>query len=158
MTGALRQGNLVVHIVEQEFLSLCKSCPDCVTSCEEKIVVIDETGTPAMSFDLGECTFCGDCLTACTTGALDRDKARPWNINAVIGGSCLSINAVFCRTCGDNCEEEAIAFKLMTGGRSQPIVDEENCTGCGACAYVCPSKSIHMIEGQKKSGRESLSS
>jgi len=133
-------------IVEQDFLSLCEHCPECASSCEQNIIVIGETGTPGMFFDRGECTFCGDCATACKTGALDKDKARPWMIKAKIADNCLSLNAVFCRTCGDNCEEEAINFKLMTGGRSRANVDEELCTGCGACVFVCPSKSIHMLE------------
>ncbi len=136
-------------IVEKDFLSSCKHCPDCLSSCDENIIVMGDTGTPQISFDLGECTFCGDCLTACKTGALDRGKARPWKVKAKIGGNCLSINAVFCRTCGDNCEVDAITFKLMTGGRSAPVVDLELCTGCGACDYVCPNKSIQMSLGQE---------
>ena len=136
-------------IVESDFLSKCEQCPDCVTSCEETIIVMGEDGTPRISFDLGECTFCGDCLAACKTGALDRDEARPWKIKAAVGSNCLSLNSVFCRTCGDNCEADAIAFKLMIGGRSTPVIDIELCTGCGACSFVCPNKSIQMLRGQE---------
>ncbi|MCP4935803.1 MAG: ferredoxin-type protein NapF [bacterium] len=143
-------------VVEREFFSLCKKCSDCASSCEEKVIKLDETGYPEMSFGLGECTFCRDCTKACETGALDEENARPWNVKAEIGDNCLSVNAVFCRTCGDNCDEEAIVFKLMLKGRSKPIVDDELCTGCGACVMVCPNKSIKMTDGQKVKGREDL--
>ena len=142
-------------IAEREFLSLCEPCPDCATSCEEGVIKIDKTGFPKLSFLTGECTFCEDCVTACKTGALDRKKARPWNWIARIGGNCLSFNAVMCRSCGDTCEEEAIKFKLMTMGRSLPLVDESKCTGCGACAFACPNRSISMVDGQQPQNQES---
>jgi ferredoxin-type protein NapF len=136
-------------IVENDFLVQCERCPDCASSCEEKVIQIDDAGYPNLSFVRGECTFCGACLTACKTGALDREKARPWFLKARIGEQCLSVNAIYCRTCGEYCEEEAIVFRLMTGGRSLPVVDGRKCTGCGACAFVCPNKSVEMVVGHK---------
>ena len=139
-------------IAESDFLALCEHCPNCALACKQNIIVMGDAGPPQMSFDRGECTFCEDCLTACQTGALDGDKARPWNIDAKISDKCLSLNAVFCRSCGDNCDETAITFKLMTGGRSTPVVDLELCIGCGGCAFVCPNKSIEILPGREKTG------
>ena len=75
---------------------------------------------------------------------MDLDAAAGWNVIARIKGSCLSFNGITCRACEENCEADAIRFKLMTVGRSVPLVDEETCTGCGACARVCPNNSIEM--------------
>ena len=72
------------------------------------------------------------------------DEAADWSVIAYVKGSCLSFNGITCRACDENCEADAIRFKLMTGGRSVPLVNEEGCTGCGACAHVCPNHSIEM--------------
>ncbi len=133
-------------IQEAAFTELCNGCPDCATACEEKMIKIDADALPVMLFGEAECTFCGECAKACTTGALDQVKARPWPYVASIKRGCLALNGIVCRTCGDLCEENAIRFTLMTGGRAMPELDEENCTGCGACASTCPNKSISMIE------------
>ncbi len=139
---------------EADFSRLCERCSDCVKACEDGLIVNGENGLPELSFAKGECTFCGECAAACKTGALDAAHARPWTVRAQIGSSCLSLNAVFCRTCGDNCEEEALTFRLMTGGRSQPLIDRALCTGCGGCAFVCPNGSITMSEFETVTQRE----
>lgn len=75
---------------------------------------------------------------------MDRDRARRWDVIAHIKGKCLSFNGITCRACDEACEAGSIRFKLMTAGRSLPLVDEAGCTGCGACARVCPNDSIEM--------------
>lgn len=133
-------------VPEADFTDLCNGCPDCAVACEENMIRIDANALPVMQFGQAECTFCGECVKACPTGALDAAKARPWPYVASIKKGCLALNGIVCRTCGDVCDEEAIHFTLMTGGRALPEVDEENCTGCGACASTCPNKSIGMTE------------
>jgi len=139
-------------IPEAAFTDLCVGCPDCAVACEEDMIKIDENALPVMRFGEAECTFCGECAKACTTGALDPAKARPWPYVASIKRGCLALNGIVCRTCGDQCDENAIKFTLMTGGRALPEVDEENCTGCGACAATCPNKSISMRESEHARG------
>jgi ferredoxin-type protein NapF len=139
-------------IAENNFIEKCKQCPDCVSACEAGVIRIDGDGYPVMSFIHGECDFCGECLAACTTGALDADRARAWNVVAEVDASCLSLNAVTCRSCGDNCEQEAIVFRLMTMGRSLPVIDEKLCNGCGACVHVCPSHSVRMNRSENGGG------
>jgi ferredoxin-type protein NapF len=68
---------------------------------------------------------------------------------ASIGGNCLAFNGIVCRSCSDSCEEEAISFRLMIGGRSMPLVSSEKCTGCGECVAICPNDSINMRELQE---------
>lgn len=54
---------------------------------------------------------------------------------------CLAKNCG-CFSCVDRCEPGAIMLIPGTGIR----IDEERCTGCGSCEYVCPvtPKAIKM--------------
>jgi ferredoxin-type protein NapF len=133
-------------IPESEFIERCARCPDCATACAAGIIRLDGAGYPKMQLG-NECTFCGDCLKACKTGALDAVRARPWTVKAEISAGCLAVNGIVCRACGDHCGPRAIQFRLMTMGRSQAKIDTAACTGCGACAAVCPSQAISMIDG-----------
>jgi Formate hydrogenlyase subunit 6/NADH:ubiquinone oxidoreductase 23 kD subunit (chain I) len=36
----------------------------------------------------------------------------------------------------------------MNGFRGRPVIDGEKCLGCGACAQVCPPRTIFVIDGQ----------
>ena len=132
-------------IVEKDFLSLCVPCDDCISACSHGLVDHDKEGRPVINFAQATCVFCRDCTRACPSGALDELQARPWQVMAHIDKDCLSRNGITCRTCADHCDEQAIRFKLKTRGRSQPIISDELCTGCGACVRICPNKSIAMI-------------
>ena len=68
----------------------------------------------------------------------------PWDLKAEIAGSCLAMQAVVCRTCGERCDENAIQFKLALGGISRPELDLQACNGCGACIKPCPVQAITM--------------
>jgi ferredoxin-type protein NapF len=130
-------------LAEPHFLAACTRCPDCAAACSQGLVRADPAGYPRLLFS-AECTFCGDCLAACATGALDAAKARPWRVKAQIGADCLSLNGTVCRACGDHCGHAAIQFRLMTMGRAEPRIDGAACSGCGACAAVCPNHSLRM--------------
>jgi len=99
-----------------------------------------------MSFQSGECTFCGDCVTACKTGALLRaDQARPWDLKAAISDTCVTHKGVECRICGENCEVSAIRFRPTLGGISKPQLEDNVCTGCGACVAPCPVGAVSAV-------------
>ena len=132
-------------IAEKDFLSLCVPCGDCANACVHDVIDHDKAGRPVMNFAQAACVFCGDCIRSCTSSALKERSARPWNVVAQIDQGCLSQNGITCRTCADHCDEQAISFKLMTRGCSQPIIDDDQCTGCGACVRICPNNSIAMI-------------
>ena len=121
-----------------------------------------------MDFKRGGCDFCEDCLNVCETHALKKfptttiTKQReehsesiaendsdaflpPWHIKANIDlKNCLSMNGTICRSCGEACDDEAIKFNLKLGGIAEPILNQENCTGCGACFSVCPVQVIEL--------------
>ncbi len=130
--------------VSDGFFDRCQDCDDCVQACPENIISIDGQGWPAVRFDTGPCTFCGDCATACPTGALDAERAADWPWRANFTASCLSMNGVSCRICQDACGEDALRFRPQLGGRYEPVLDAEACTGCGACASACPVGAVNF--------------
>lgn len=65
-----------------------------------------------------------------------------WPWTATITDTCLSLGGISCRACEDACEPRAIRFRLMTGGRAAPTLDPEQCTGCGECAFTCPTGAV----------------
>ena len=128
--------------VQMGFARLCTHCGDCARACPEAIIIRHESGEPVVDFARGACTFCNACAEACETGALKPAAPDEWPWRATIDASCFSLNGVFCRSCEDACEPRAIRFRLMTGGRSAPVLDQDQCTGCGECASPCPAGAI----------------
>jgi ferredoxin-type protein NapF len=134
-----------------QFVENCERCDQCIDRCPENILFRGDGGFPEVDFRQGECTFCGKCAEACEANAFksdDRNEENAWSIFAEIKTSCLSLNAITCRSCGDNCDAGAIQFQLQLGGVAVPVVDIDNCTGCGACLYICPQKSITMRKAE----------
>ena len=138
---------------ESIFLEKCNRCNSCISACPEKIITAGDGGFPEIDFRRGECTFCRACISSCKAAAFQplasvAPKEDAWNLKVKILSKCLSLNAVVCRVCGDNCDEQAINFKLQLGGVSIPEVDNDACTGCGNCLFTCPETAISI---QKKS-------
>ncbi|NPA03436.1 MAG: ferredoxin-type protein NapF [Epsilonproteobacteria bacterium] len=122
---------------DPSLFTLCKDCDECARVCEEGIIVFKEDGTPILDFSKGGCTFCDECAKACPKGVLkveDKRKLPPLTIDPL---SCLAWNKTICSLCKEMCEERAIKFEMLFS----PTI-EENCTGCGFCVAVCPTKAI----------------
>ena len=132
-------------IDETQFDDVCTGCADCISACPNQLLSLGRGRLPVINFSNNECTFCGRCAEACQAGAIDKSEPLPWNIVAQIDSSCLSIQRVSCRSCGDICASEAIHFQLEVGGRATPILQVPLCTGCGACVAPCPVDAISMI-------------
>lgn len=128
----------------EKYTDLCTRCYECIDSCEENILIKGDGGFPSVDFERGECTFCQACGSSCEHGVFQLNQTPAWTLTAVIDEQCLAKNAVVCRSCEDQCEQQAISFTLQTGGRSAPIVASQDCNGCGACFATCPSKSIQI--------------
>ena len=132
---------------ETFFIDLCSRCDDCIRRCPQGIVRRGAGGYPRIDFTLGPCTFCGDCVRSCRHDALafSDDPSQPaWSLKVEIKTDCLARNGVVCRSCGERCAEQAIRFRLQTGGRALPEVDDTACSGCGECVSVCPNGSVQL--------------
>lgn len=134
---------------EEQFLNTCERCSDCITACETGLLKKGDGGFPEACFSKtsshSECTFCEACVNACSHGAIRKEpEQQPWQVKAHIQNTCLAKNKVHCRTCSEQCESEAIQFRLAPGGIALPILDTDLCNGCGACAAGCPVNAIEM--------------
>ncbi len=128
-------------IDESDFIKQCTGCGDCTQSCPHHLIKPGRARYPVIDLSSGACDFCEACLKSCSSGALTASDS-PWSIKAKIGNSCLTLNKVTCHTCKDECEPEAISFLLKAGGNLSIEVNQNNCTGCGACIAVCPASAI----------------
>ncbi|MCG7519982.1 ferredoxin-type protein NapF [Ruegeria sp. Ofav3-42] len=142
--------------VMQGFTDLCTKCGACSDACPEDVVAVDPDGYPVFRPGDNACTFCGDCAQSCPTPALDIGRLADWPWRATMKTeSCLSMNGISCRVCQDNCEQNAIRFKLKTGGRAEPTLDAESCNGCGICPTLCPADAI-ALERQSQPQTEAI--
>ncbi len=133
-------------IPEQVFRTTCNSCGNCITICPTKIIHFGRSRLPQIKFDNGECLFCRACVDSCKTGALNVNLVA-WQIRASIESTCcLAFKKIECRSCEDNCEAGAISFSLQIGEAGRPALNQETCTGCGACYAGCPVSAITMIK------------
>lgn len=73
-----------------------------------------------------------------------RDHQRTFIVS--ISDVCLSAKGIVCRTCEEQCDEDAISFKLAIGGVATALVNTSDCTGCGACIAPCPVDAIEFME------------
>jgi ferredoxin-type protein NapF len=129
---------------EASIAAYCTGCQECAKACPENIISLNANQRPLLKFDAGMCTFCSACAEACPTDAINPAREFIWPWKAEVLDACLSRQGVMCRTCEDVCEPRAIRFKLALGGKSEPLIDTDQCSGCGACAHSCPAQAIRL--------------
>jgi len=132
-------------VPEALFADQCTSCGDCIAICPQSIVFKGSAGYPEVDFRRGECTFCSRCIDICTEDALLRETQPPWRLEMRLTDACLAKQQVVCQTCGDACEAEAIRFRPQAGSVSLPLIDQDVCTGCGACITACPQDALRAV-------------
>jgi len=132
---------------ETLFQKACTRCGDCLAACPENILQREGlNGYPLVNFNLGECTFCTSCVDSCPTEALSKSQAQAWSAKAHITNQCLAQQGVICTTCAEQCESGAISFTARIGKVSEPMLNINACTACGACVAPCPVQAIEVRE------------
>ncbi len=136
---------------EDTFLSLCKRCGTCISSCPTGVLdkvskphpaILD---TPFMNFDKNYCEQCYTCIKNCPSGALTFENLKHFKYVAILNKNrCVAYQDIFCQTCYWSCPQmdKAITLKDMV----KPIFNSEHCKGCGRCIHSCPTipKAIEM--------------
>lgn len=143
-------------IDEAAFLLTCTRCGDCATACPTKVIKLlppeagVAVGTPYINPLDVACNLCGECMPVCEPRALlqisDPRKVRIGT--AVIEpANCWAHKGSICDICYLRCPfpDEAIR---MVGGKPEVILDA--CTGCGLCAYACPSTPAAILIEPRK--------
>ena len=143
---------------ELHFIDACSRCGDCIQSCPEQILIKGSGGFPEVNFQHGECTFCGDCVRSCEAPVFNELDQAPWQLKAAIGDGCVTHKQVVCRSCAEQCEPEAIRFRLQAGGVGSPELDLSACTGCGACVATCPTQAITISADSRLHPEHSINS
>lgn len=129
---------------EQEFVNECTQCNQCIEACPTKVIEKGEDGYPKLNFEQDECDFCEACITACPTKAIDNTNPKTNQFYPVLTDSCLAQQNIYCRSCGENCEPQAIKFKYSKGAIAQPQIDLNACIQCGACVSPCPTQAVQF--------------
>ncbi|PSU97433.1 ferredoxin-type protein NapF [Photobacterium kishitanii] len=132
---------------ENTFTDQCQRCNACVDVCQTKVIVKGDGGFPMVDFHHGEgeCSFCYQCAHVCPEPLFEPQQQPPWQQTVTINASCIALNNIECRSCGDQCETQAINFVLQVGKVAQPMINDAACSGCGACISGCPVAAIEMI-------------
>lgn len=132
-------------ITEAAFLLTCTRCGECVEACPTKVISLlpasagAAVGTPYIDPLQTACDLCGKCMPVCEPRALltITDPRQVRMGTAVIEPAhCWAHKGSICDICYQRCPFPNEAIRLV-GGKPEVLADA--CTGCGLCAYACPS-------------------
>ena len=131
---------------KQLFLNNCSLCYACVSVCPHESIRVchdansDLNGYPVIQPQIQSCFICSDfpCVTVCQDGALDRDWVqKPLGYAKINPESCFAYHHSICQSCISSCPRSGVAISRGTNG--YPVINVENCYGCGICQNVCPA-------------------
>jgi len=133
-------------INEPTFLAHCDGCQDCSKVCETQIIQQDKNGLPFVDFDHGECTLCLQCVKSCPKPMFKAShEGKPWDGFVEISEKCLAANSIYCQSCADTCETQAISFSYQQSTIPTPTLKLSDCSQCGACISICPQDAIKLV-------------
>ena len=141
----------------RNFYDRCTACQLCVSNCPGGVLRpstdLGHFLQPQMGYENGycrpECTKCGE---LCPAGAIS-PISREEKTTVKIGTARVDLELCFaangkenCGNCARHCPSGAIRMvDRHSDGRRIPVASEEQCTGCGACEFLCPSRPISAI-------------
>ncbi|AGH81240.1 ferredoxin-type protein NapF [Psychromonas sp. CNPT3] len=141
----INKDNLLPWLKDADiFFEQCTQCGDCLSACPTQIIVKGDGGYPKIDFNLGECEFCSKCADICTQPLFLDTRLPAWSKKAQISESCLANKNIYCRSCSDSCEAQALTFQL--GISALPTINLDLCNGCGGCVAPCPTQAIIIKE------------
>ncbi len=146
-------------LAEDTFNTLCIRCGNCIRSCPTNILFhhLDASRlisfmTPEVRFIKGYCLEdCNLCSKVCPSGSISlfspEDKKRIIMGKAEIEpDKCWLSNNRECNRCQVSCRYDALSIGSgEAGSEALPHIHPELCTGCGACAVICPAGAIKLI-------------
>ncbi len=130
-------------IDELQFLRGCTRCGDCIEACPYDAIVqapdrlAGIAGTPVIVADDSACLMCEDfpCISACEPGVLLATLPPIMGTAQITEHLCLAHHHTTCTVCSERCPVDG----AITVTEGKPTVNEDTCTGCGVCRYVCPA-------------------
>jgi ferredoxin-type protein NapG len=142
---------------EADFLASCIKCGQCVEACPFDTLALAAVsqeraiGVPYFEPRDTPCYMCEDapCIAACPTDALLAgtaiEDARMGLAVLIDQETCLAFQGLRCEVCYRACPllGEAIRLEMQPQERTGehayflPVVDSEQCTGCGKCEHSC---------------------
>lgn len=144
----------------RDFYDRCTACQLCVSACPNNVLRpssdLEHLMQPQMSFEDGYCRpECTICSQLCPSGAilpLTPEEKTSFHVGlAQVDYDLCVVNrdGVSCGNCARHCPSGAIIMVRKNpenpGSPLIPAVNEDRCTGCGACENLCPSRPLSAI-------------
>ncbi len=125
-------------VEESLFKRLCTGCGNCQTSCPNEIINITN-GLAEIDVSYTPCDVCGECQNVCPTLALS-EQTKSTGLIARVSSTCDNKSS-YCSNCENSCSNGALVW--LEG--KTPVIDKENCIGCGSCISSCYISAISMV-------------
>jgi polyferredoxin len=145
-------------VAEHEFVNLCVRCGACMKACPSSGLqpALHEAGiegfwTPILVPNIGPCVQeCNACGRVCPTKAI-RSVTVAEKSHIIIGTASIEHDHCLawygrreCLVCNEHCSYQAVDLRVVEGV-NRPFVNEDKCTGCGACENACPIQPVAAI-------------